>query len=171
MGDRRIMLIFTGMPAVFVQADDTHMGTTRAIEVVNLLWNIDDIGSQGLHEQFAHPVPGSWILPSWRLKRGELREEGPIPGFLPPMFYYVWLKGPAQDYELQIEKLWALNRTLLRFANLTGAQNYMWVVRDDSDHFIQPSANSEPLPIRLMYDEDIVQAVYPNAPNPNSDLP
>ena len=168
MGDRRIMLIFTGMPAQYVDTADIYLGTTRAIEVVNLLWNIEH---RNLHEQFAHPVPGSWILPTWRLKRGELREEGPIPGFLPPMFYYVWLKGLAQDYELQIEKLWALNKTLLRFNNLIGAQNYMWVVRDDSDRFIHPSANSEPLPIRLMYDEDIVQAVYPNAPNPNSDLP
>ena len=168
MGDRRILLIFTGMPAQFVQANDTHMGTTRAIEVVNLLWNIEDIG---MHEQIAHPVPGSWILPTWRLKRGELREDGPIPGFLQGMFYYVWLKGPAQDYELQIAKLSALNRRLVRFANLIGAQNYMWVVGDDANFFIQPSANSEPLPIRLMYDEDIVRAVYPNAPNPNSDLP
>lgn len=167
MGDRRILLIFTGLPEVFVPGNDTHFNTTRAIAVTSLLWGVN-ANSVGMHAEFAS---GGWILPSWRLKRGEFRQEGPLQG-TQGMFYYVWLKGSAQDYQVQFDKLSKLRDNLSGFSNVTSNNNYMWVVGDHEEvFFTRPGPNSEPLPIRLIFNQDEVQAIYPPVPITDADLP
>lgn len=161
MGDRRIMLIFTGLPEVFVPADDTHFGTTREIAVTSVLWNINAQSLNGvIYEEFANP-PTGWILPTWRLKRAEFLPDG----------YHVWLKGPAQYYQVQLDKLIELRETLNAFTNFTSSSNYMGVVGDDNENFTPPSPAAEPLPTRLIFNEDEVQAIYPPAPIANANLP